>query len=86
MNLQAPCMNSYNDILGHIAYRSSFHENVITARQPLYITFREHYCFSPSVAVPLYDDEDSFKNSFLPPGCQLTEVEVIRLFNRILPY
>lgn len=53
----------------------AYHE-VAAARQPFYITFREHYCFSPSVPVPWYDDEAAFNNGLLPQGCRFVPVEV----------
>lgn len=76
IGFQTPCIFGYKAILGDLAYDPSFREQMAAARQPLYITFREHYCFSPAIPVPLHDDEDYFKNSFLPLGCRLTEVEV----------
>jgi len=55
---------------------SPAYQHVAAARQPFYITFREHYCFSPSVPVPLYDDEVAFDNGLLPQGCRFVQVEV----------
>jgi hypothetical protein len=54
---------------------------VTASREPTYVTFREHYCFSPSVPVPLHDDGD-FENSFLPQGCRIVAVKV----NSLLVY
>lgn len=69
-------MYDYSTVLEDLAYDPSFPKQFTGARQPLYITFREHYCFSPSMPVPLYNEEDSLKNGFLPLGCRITEVEV----------
>ena len=45
-------------------------------RFPLYVKFRELYCYSPSTPLPVAEDEISFFNAFLPLGCQWREVEV----------
>jgi hypothetical protein len=55
---------------------SPAYQQVQVTRQPFYITFREHYCFSPSVPVPLPDDDNTFKNGFLPSGCRFVNIEV----------
>ena len=55
---------------------SPVYQQAIATRQPFYITFREHYCFSPSVPVPLPDDENIFKHGFLPQGCRFIDIEV----------
>lgn len=49
---------------------------VATARQPIYATFQEHYCFSPSVHVPWDDSQEFFNNGLLPQGLFLTETKV----------
>jgi hypothetical protein len=59
--------------------QASPYQKVTAARLPSYVTFREHYCFSPSVPVPLRDDEDPFKNGFLPQGCRVVEVKVTHI-------
>lgn len=45
-------------------------------RFPLYVQFRELYCYSPSTPLPVAGDEISFFNAFLPLGCQWREDEV----------
>lgn len=45
-------------------------------RFPLYVQFRELYCYSPSTPLPVAEDEISFFNAFLPLGCQWREDEV----------
>lgn len=45
-------------------------------RRPLYVKFRELYCYSPSTPLPVAEDEISFFNAFLPLGCQWHEDEV----------
>ncbi|EGO03025.1 hypothetical protein SERLA73DRAFT_70490 [Serpula lacrymans var. lacrymans S7.3] len=43
-------------------------------RSPLYVTFRELYCYSPSSSI-LSVDNESFMNGFLPLGCRWMELE-----------
>lgn len=45
-------------------------------RFPLYVKFRELYCYSPSTPLPVAEDEISFFNAFLPLGCKWHEDEV----------
>lgn len=45
-------------------------------RFPLYVQFRELYCYSPSTPLPIAEDGISFFNAFLPLGCQWREDEV----------
>ena len=45
-------------------------------RFPLYVQFREFYCYSPSTPLPIAEDEISFFNAFLPLGCRWHEDEV----------
>lgn len=45
-------------------------------RFPLYVTFRELYCYSPCIPLPLDEHEGGFESAFLPIGCQWNEVEV----------
>jgi hypothetical protein len=45
-------------------------------RFPLYVTFRELYCYSPSIPIPLGSGEGAFENAFLPVGCRWHETEV----------
>lgn len=45
-------------------------------RFPLYVSFRELYCYAPSTPLPVAGDEISFFNAFLPLGCQWQEDEV----------
>jgi len=45
-------------------------------RFPLYVQFRELYCYSPSTPLPVAEDEISFFNAFFPLGCQWHEDEV----------
>jgi hypothetical protein len=45
-------------------------------RFPLYVQFRELYCYSPSTPLPVAEDEISFFNAFLPSGCHWREDEV----------
>ena len=45
-------------------------------RFPLYVQFREFYCYSPSTPLPIAEDEISFFNAFLPLGCRWNEDEV----------
>ncbi|KAF9238647.1 hypothetical protein BU15DRAFT_75096 [Melanogaster broomeanus] len=44
-------------------------------RFPLYVRFREFYCYSPLPPIPVIDEENSFFNAFLPVGCQWHENE-----------
>ncbi|KAG8215335.1 hypothetical protein J3R82DRAFT_8929 [Butyriboletus roseoflavus] len=44
-------------------------------RFPLYVQFRELYCYSPSTPLPVAEDEISFFNAFLPLGSQWHEDE-----------
>jgi hypothetical protein len=77
MLLKVPCMSSYRAL-------QVSPQGVTAARQPFYVTFREHYCFSPSIPVPL-PDEEAFKHGFLPPGCRFVEVQVsLRTINQNL--
>ncbi|KAF8440020.1 hypothetical protein L210DRAFT_368466 [Boletus edulis BED1] len=46
-----------------------------SGRFPLYVKFRELYCYSPSIPLPVAEDEISFFNGFLPLGCQWREDE-----------
>lgn len=58
------------------------------SRFPLYVRFREFYCYSPSTPLPVAEDEISLFNAFLPLGCQWHEDEVgcrpSRLFNGLI--
>lgn len=45
-------------------------------RFPLCVTFRELYCYSPSIPLPLGGNEGVFENAFLPIGCRWHETEV----------
>ena len=72
-SFKVPCMISYQPLQTSSA--PTCHK-VTASREPTYVTFREHYCYSPSVPVPLHDDEDTFKNGFLPPGCRIVDVKV----------
>jgi hypothetical protein len=45
-------------------------------RFPLYVTFRELYCYSPYIPLPLDENEAGFENAFLPIGCQWHETKV----------
>lgn len=44
-------------------------------RFPLYIHFREYYCYSPTTPVPVERDGNTFFNAFMPQGCRSYKVE-----------
>ncbi|KAF9221739.1 hypothetical protein BS17DRAFT_757110 [Gyrodon lividus] len=44
-------------------------------RFPLYVRFRELYCYSPSLPLSVNAEEKSFLNAFLPIGCRWHESE-----------
>lgn len=50
-------------------------------RFPLYVTFRELYCYSPSIPLPLGSGEGAFENAFLPIGCRWHETEASLVIN-----
>jgi hypothetical protein len=51
-------------------------------RFPLYVTFKELYCYSPCIPLPLDENEAGFENAFLPIGCRWHETEVRLVINR----
>ncbi|KAG2078452.1 hypothetical protein BDR04DRAFT_1041415 [Suillus decipiens] len=68
----APYYNVYKDILSSSSAPSPFPS---FGRFPLYVTFRELYCYSPSIPLPLGGSEGAFENAFLPIGCRWHETE-----------
>ncbi|KAI6037967.1 hypothetical protein EDC04DRAFT_2068919 [Pisolithus marmoratus] len=44
-------------------------------RFPLYVHFREYYCYSPMTPVPVEEGGNAFFDAFLPQGCQWYEIE-----------
>ncbi|KAG0706197.1 hypothetical protein DFH29DRAFT_187553 [Suillus ampliporus] len=68
----APYYNVYKDMLSSPSAPSPF---PTFGRFPLYVTFRELYCYSPSIPLPLEDNEGVFENAFLPIGCRWYETE-----------
>ncbi|KAG2130357.1 hypothetical protein DEU56DRAFT_467515 [Suillus clintonianus] len=68
----APYYNVYKDMLSSPTAPSPF---PTFGRFPLYVTFRELYCYSPSIPLPLEENEGAFENAFLPIGCRWHETE-----------
>ena len=69
-------MLGYKELLSNADYPLDFHDKLGSCRVPHYVTFKEHYCYSPSFTVPWKDEEAWFKNGFLPPGCRIVDIEV----------
>lgn len=69
-------MLGYKELLSNLDYPPELHNKLAAARSPHYVTFKEHYCYSPSLTVPWQDEEEWFKNGFLPPGCRIIDIEV----------
>ncbi|KAF8549840.1 hypothetical protein OG21DRAFT_1488240 [Imleria badia] len=68
----APYREDYRSIFGSAEAPSPFPS---FGRFPLYVKFRELYCYSPSTPLSVAEDEISFFNAFLPIGCQWREDE-----------
>ncbi|KAG1842392.1 hypothetical protein DFJ58DRAFT_56735 [Suillus subalutaceus] len=68
----APYYNIYKDMLSSSSAPLPF---PTFGRFPLYVTFRELYCYSPSIPLPLRGNEGAFENAFLPIGCRWHETE-----------
>ncbi|KAG2151013.1 uncharacterized protein EDB93DRAFT_1083671 [Suillus bovinus] len=73
----APYCDVYKDMLSSPSAPSPF---PTFGRFPLYVTFRELYCYSPSIPLPL-GGNDAFENAFLPIGCRWHETEARIEFN-----
>lgn len=70
-------MLGYRALLSNPGYdHNDFHDKLRAVRSPHYVTFKEHYCYSPAFTVPWQDEEAWFKNGFLPPGCRIDDVKV----------
>ncbi|KAH7927561.1 hypothetical protein BV22DRAFT_1031606 [Leucogyrophana mollusca] len=72
----------------HEAYRAMLTTPVAPSpfphfgRFPLYVTFRELYCYTPSLPASFAEDAGSFTEAFLPAGCQWREHEAgIEIYN-----
>ncbi|KAF8841882.1 hypothetical protein BDN67DRAFT_966604 [Paxillus ammoniavirescens] len=68
----APCPEVYRSMLFSQESPSPF---PTFSRFPLYVKFRELYCYSPSLPLPDNEEENSFLNGFLPIGCHWHESE-----------
>lgn len=44
-------------------------------RFPLYVRFREYYCYSPTPPVPVEEGANALFNAFLPQGCRWYEIK-----------
>ena len=74
-------MLGYKELLSNADYPLDFHDKLGSCRVPHYVTFKEHYCYSPSFTVPWKDEEAWFKNRFLPPGCCINDFEIFLTYS-----
>ena len=70
---ETPDSASYRSWLTNLKAPEHFGDHTI---RPLYFTLREHYCYSPSLTVPLDDTKNGILNAWLPTGCRMVEHEV----------
>ncbi|OAX40985.1 hypothetical protein K503DRAFT_558481 [Rhizopogon vinicolor AM-OR11-026] len=68
----APYHNTYETMLSSPSAPSPF---PMFGRFPLYVTFKELYCYSPCIPLPVNENGAGFENAFLPIGCQWHETE-----------
>ncbi|KAH7882779.1 hypothetical protein F5I97DRAFT_1816236 [Phlebopus sp. FC_14] len=73
----APCQDTYKAMLSSPNAPSPF---PTFCRFPLYVRFRELYCYCPSMPLPLPEDEGAFLNAYLPVGCHWHESEARNRF------
>jgi hypothetical protein len=55
----------------------------VYGHRPLYFTLKEHFCYSPSLPIPLDSDENGLLNAWLPADTLWVEKEVRRLSPKI---
>jgi hypothetical protein len=55
----------------------------VHGHRPLYFTLKEHFCYSPSLPIPLDSDENGLLNAWLPADTLWAEKEVRRLSHKI---
>ncbi|KAI6118173.1 hypothetical protein F5141DRAFT_1096689 [Pisolithus sp. B1] len=67
-----PCLDFYKSMLSSAEAPSTFPSS---GRFPLYVRFREYYCYSTTTPVPVEEGGNAFFNAFLPQGCHWYEVK-----------